>query len=412
MAVNLPPPGELLPVPGVRLGTAYARIKQSAAAVAPGKQDLLVMLLDAGSTVAGVFTTNAFRAAPVLVAEAAIARGGVRALVVNSGNANAATAGPGLEDARRVCAELARVADLPEGSVLPFSTGVIGVRLPVERVVAVLGEAVAEARGDRWEAAARAIMTTDTAPKAVSRRVQVAGAPVTITGIAKGAGMIKPDMATMLGYVACDARIEQRCLAMLVRQVADASFNRITIDGDTSTNDSFVVCATGLADHALISGPDDAGYAELAAALTDVARTLAQFIVRDGEGATRFVTVRVEGGATAGECLRVAYTVAESPLIKTAIFAGDPNWGRFCMAIGRAGVEGLDTGRVNLYLDDVCVARSGLMADDYSEADGAGVMAQPEFTVRIDLGRGGASETVWTTDLSYDYVKINAEYRT
>ncbi len=412
MAVNLPAPGNLFPVPGVRLGTAYARVKQSSGAVAADKQDLLVMLLAEGSSVAGVFTTNAFRAAPVLLAEAGIARGGCRAMVINSGNANAATAELGIDDARRVCAELARLAGVPEGSVLPFSTGVIGVRLPVERMVAALEGAVAAAAEDRWAAAARAIMTTDTGPKALSRRVEVAGASVTITGIAKGAGMIKPNMATMLAFVACDARIEQRCLNALVRQVADQSFNRITIDGDTSTNDSFVVCATGAADHPVIAGPDDPGHAELAEALTEVARTLAQYVVRDGEGATRFVTVRVEGGATGAECLQVGYTVAESPLIKTAIFAGDPNWGRFCMAIGRAGIADLDTAGVNLYLDDVCVARSGLMADDYTEADGARIMAQPEFTVRIELGRGEAAETVWTTDLSYDYVKINAEYRT
>ena len=412
MPVNLPPLGELHPVPGVTLGTSYARIKQTTAAPPPGKQDLLVMLLEEGASVAGVFTRNAFRAAPVLLAEEAVARGGVRALVINSGNANAATAAEGLADARAVCAAVAEKAAIPAGSVVPFSTGVIGQRLPVERMVAALDDAIGSARADRWADAARAIMTTDTAPKAISRRVDVSGVPVTITGMAKGAGMIKPDMATMLAYVCCDARVAPACLKDLTRQVADASFNRITIDGDTSTNDSFVVCATGVADHPVINGPGDAGYQALADALTDVARTLAQYIVRDGEGATRFVTVRVEGGADAAECLKVAYTVAESPLIKTAVFAGDPNWGRFCMAIGRAGVANLDTSRVNLYLDDVRVARGGLMAGDYQEADGARVMAQSEFEVRIELGRGDAAEVVWTTDLSYEYVKINAEYRT
>ncbi|NBC22813.1 MAG: bifunctional glutamate N-acetyltransferase/amino-acid acetyltransferase ArgJ [Gammaproteobacteria bacterium] len=412
MAVNLPPPGELHPVPGVAIGTTFAGIKNSAVAAAPGRQDLVVVLLAEASTVAGVFTTNSFRAAPVLLAEEAIARGGVRALVINSGNANAATAAPGLEDARRVCEALADAAELPEGSVAPFSTGVIGVRLPVGRMVDALPAAVKSAAPDRWPDAARAIMTTDTGPKAFSRRLEIGGATVTFTGIAKGAGMIKPNMATMLGYVCCDARISQGCLGELVRQVADRSFNRITIDGDTSTNDAFVVCATGQAQHPLIDGPADPGYEVLAEALTGISQDLAQAIVRDGEGATRFVTVRVEGGANAEECLRVAYTVAESPLIKTAVFAGDPNWGRFCMAIGRSGIADLDTSGVNLYLDDVCVARGGLMADDYTEADGARVMAQPEFTVRIELGRGAAAETVWTTDLSYDYVKINAEYRT
>jgi glutamate N-acetyltransferase/amino-acid N-acetyltransferase len=296
--------------------------------------------------------------------------------------------------------------------VLPFSTGVIGVRLPVDRMLAALPDAVQSAREDGWEAAARAIMTTDTAPKALSRRVDVAGVPVTITGMAKGAGMLRPDMATMLAYVCCDARVDQACLDGLVRQVADASFNRITVDGDTSTNDAFVLAATGRAGNAPIRGPQDAGFGALADALCEVATTLAQWIVRDGEGATRFVAVRVEGGASVAECLQVAYTVAESPLIKTAIFAGDPNWGRFCMAIGRAGLEGLDTSRVDLYLDDVCVARGGLMADGYTEADGARVMARPEFQVLIRLGRGDAAETVWTTDLSYEYVRINAEYRT
>jgi glutamate N-acetyltransferase / amino-acid N-acetyltransferase len=411
MPVNLPPPGTLHPVPGVTLGTGFANIKGRNSAAAD-RQDLLVMLLPDGATTAGVFTRNAFRAAPVLLAEARIAAGGIRALVINSGNANAATAEPGLDDARHICAAVAAAAELPESAVIPFSTGVIGVRLPVARMTAALPEIVANAAADRWLNAARAIMTTDTVPKALSRQVEVAGTTVTITGIAKGAGMIKPNMATMLGYLCCDARIGQSCLNTLVREIADASFNRISIDGDTSTNDAFVICATGVAQHDLITGPGDTGYRELAAALMDAARTLAQAIVRDGEGATRFVSVQVEGGANAEECLQVAYTVAESPLIKTAVFAGDPNWGRFCMAIGRAGVENLDTSRVNLYLDDVCVARGGLMANDYVEADGARVMAQAEFTVRIELGRGDAAETVWTTDLSYDYVKINAEYRT
>lgn len=408
MAVNVPPLPDLLSVAGVAIGTARAGVKASLPA---DRQDLVVMLLDEGASVAGVFTRNAFRAAPVQLAEAGIARGGVRALVTNSGNANAATAEPGLEDARRICAAVADKASLPAGSVLPFSTGVIGQRLPVDRIVGALDAAIADAAADGWARAARAIMTTDTVPKALSRQVSIDGATVTITGIAKGAGMIRPDMATMLAYIGCDAAVEPDCLHAMVREVADRSFNRITIDGDTSTNDSFVLCATG---H---SGPRiedtaSSAYAALRDGVADVATTLAQYVVRDGEGATRFVTVRVEGGADSAECLRVAYTVAESPLLKTAIFAGDPNWGRFCMAIGRSGLASLDTGRVNLFLDDVCVARGGLMADDYREADGARVMAQAEFVVRIELGRGDAAETVWTTDLSYEYVKINAEYRT
>jgi glutamate N-acetyltransferase/amino-acid N-acetyltransferase len=406
VAVNLPPLGALLAVPGVVVGTTCAGVKQTV------RDDLTVIVLQEGATAAGVFTRNAFRAAPVLLAEAAIARGGVRALVINSGNANAATGEPGLADAREICAELEATAQLPAGSAMPFSTGVIGVRLPVAKVVAGLDKALARARPDGWADAAHAIMTTDTGPKGVSRRVQVAGVDVTLTGIAKGAGMIKPDMATMLAFVATDAAIAPECLAALTRQAAGVSFNRITIDGDTSTNDSFVVCASGAAGNRVVTGPASPGYAEFAAALESVAVELAQYIVRDAEGATRFVTVRVQGGATAAECLQVAYTIAESPLIKTAVFAGDPNWGRFCMAIGRSGLAGLDTTRVNLYLDDVCVARGGLMADEYREALGAAVMARPEFEVRVELGRGTAQQCVWTSDLSYEYVKINAEYRT
>jgi len=406
MAVNLPPLGDLLPVPGVEIGTTCAGIKQTV------RDDLTVMLLAEGATVAGVFTRNAFRAAPVQLAEAAIARGGVRALVINSGNANAATGEPGMADAREICAALESRAGVPSGSAMPFSTGVIGVRLPVERVVAGLDAALSRARPGAWADAARAIMTTDTGPKALSRQVSIAGVEVTLTGIAKGAGMIKPDMATMLGFIACDAVIAPECLAALTRQVADVSFNRITIDGDTSTNDAFIVCASGAAGNRPITGPASPGYAEFAAALEAVAVELAQRIVRDGEGATKFITIRVQGGATPTECLQVAYTIAESPLIKTAAFAGDPNWGRFCMAIGRAGVPALDTGKVNLYLDEVCVARGGLMADEYQEAEGAAVMARDEFEVRVELGRGNAEQVLWTCDFSYDYVKINAEYRT
>ncbi|MFM7121840.1 MAG: bifunctional glutamate N-acetyltransferase/amino-acid acetyltransferase ArgJ, partial [Gammaproteobacteria bacterium] len=375
------------------------------------RDDLCVMLLDPGAAVAGVFTRNSFRAAPVQIAEAVIARGGVRALVTNSGNANAATGAPGRADAEAILAALEAQAGLPSGSAIPFSTGVIGQRLPVARIVRALEPAIARARADGWVDAAHAIMTTDTAPKGVSCTVDVAGTAVTLTGIAKGAGMIKPDMATMLSYIATDVAITPDCLAVLTRSAADASFNRISIDGDTSTNDAFVVAASCVADNALLQGPESPGYAAFAAALNSVAVALAQRIVRDGEGATRFVTVRVQGGATSEECLRVAYTIAESPLIKTAVFAGDPNWGRFCMAIGRAGIADLDTTGVELYLDQVCVARGGLMADEYQEALGAAVMAQPEFEVRVVLGRGSAETVVWTCDLSYDYVKINAEYR-
>lgn len=408
MAVNLPGVGELLAVPGVLLGVADAGIKVRTSK----RDDLVVMALPADAAVAGVFTRNAFRAAPVEIAAARIAAGGVRALVVNSGNANAATGQPGLDDARAVCSAVADALQLPAEAVVPFSTGVIGQRLPVAAMAEAARHACAQLEPDAWEAAARAIMTTDTQPKVVSSQLSIDGAVVTLTGMCKGAGMIRPDMATMLAFVCCDAAISRDCLTSLTREVADRSFNRITVDGDTSTNDSFVVCATGLARHAPITTVDCEAYAALREGLADLATDLAQRIIRDGEGATKFVTVRVRGGASAAECLRVAYTIAESPLIKTAIFAGDPNWGRFCMAIGRAGVEGLDTTGVDLYLDDVQVAAGGLVADGYREAAAAAVMAQDEFEVRIELGRGSCEEVVWTTDLSYEYVRINAEYRT
>ena len=406
MAVNLPELGPLPPVGGVRVGTAGAGIKQHE------RDDIAVFLLAPETVVAGVFTRSAFRAAPVQIASAHLSAGGIRALVINSGNANAATGEAGLEDARAVCQAVADAAGIAQTAVLPFSTGVIGERLPVDRVRNAVVRAADRAAEDCWPAAARAIMTTDTGPKAVSHRVQIQGCPVTINGIAKGAGMIRPDMATMLAFVCCDARVTRQCLDLLTREVADRSFNRISIDGDTSTNDSFVVCASGMADNPLITSREDPGYQDLLEGLCAVAVELATRIVRDGEGATKFVTVRVRGGADAEECLQVAYTIAESPLVKTATFAGDPNWGRFCMAIGRSGLQDLDTRGVDLYLDDVCVARGGLMAQGYSEADGARVMAQDEFEVRVELGRGDVEEVVWTCDLSYEYVRINAEYRT
>jgi glutamate N-acetyltransferase/amino-acid N-acetyltransferase len=406
MAVNVPPLQELLVVPGVSLGTAGAAIKRQ------GRDDIAVVLLHPQTRAAGVFTRSSFRAAPVILADRRLTDGRVRALVINSGNANAATGDPGLADAVAVCDAVAAALDVPGDSVLPFSTGVIGERLPVSRMLPAVASACGSLAPDGWEAAARAIMTTDTAPKAVSRRVRVAGKEVVITGIAKGAGMIKPDMATMLGFVCCDAAVADGCLPAMVKEVADRSFNRITVDGDTSTNDAFVVCATGCAENAPVTDVGSEGYAELRDGLAAVATELAQSIVRDGEGATRFVTVRVSGGESSAECLKVAYTVAESPLVKTAIFAGDPNWGRFCMAIGRAGIADLDTSRVAVYLDDVPIALGGLVAPQYEEAAAAGVMARQEFEVHVDLGRGSAEETVWTTDLSYEYVRINAEYRT
>lgn len=406
MAVNLNPPAELLAVPGVRLGTSCAGIKQTEF------PDLTVIELAEGSTTAAVFTQSAFRAPPVELASNRLAATPARALVINSGNANASTGKYGRDDAIAVCAETARSLNLAAESVLPFSTGVIGERLPVDKIVAALSGAAASADEDGWASAARAIMTTDTVPKAVSRTLELDGCLVTITGIAKGSGMICPNMATMLAYICCDAAIDTQPLDQLTRAAANASFNRITVDGDTSTNDSFVVAATGQAGNKRIASASGAGYSLLAEAITEVAIDLAQRIVRDGEGATKFVTVRVEGGATEADCLDVAYTVAHSPLVKTALFAGDANWGRFCMAIGRAGVPGLQQEWVALWLDDVQVAEDGLVHAQYTEAEGARILAQDELTVRIDLGMGTRVEQIWTTDLSYEYVRINAEYRT
>lgn len=398
MAVNLPPVGELLAVPGVRIGTSAAGIKYRE------RDDLAVFALDEGATVGGIFTRSSFRAAPVTVAAARL--GAARGLVVNSGNANAATGERGLEDAHASCAIAADVLRCDADEVLPFSTGVIGEFLPMDRVADGIRQAGSALRNDAWVPAARAIMTTDTQPKGVSGRFEIGGSGVTATAICKGSGMIRPDMATLLAFMGTDAALSAEAVQALARDLGERSFNRLTIDGDTSTNDSFVVAATGR------SGVGDEHYDALLAAFTPLAVDLAERTVRDGEGATKFVTVTVQGGASSDECLRAAYTVAHSPLVKTALFAGDPNWGRFCMAIGRAGIKNLDTTGVSLHLDEVCVADGGLVAGSYTEAQGAEVMARDEFTVRIDLGRGDCAETVWTSDLSYEYVRINAEYRT
>lgn len=406
MAVNLDPPGELLPVPGVRLATGAAAIKRA------GRDDLTILCFDHGTAVAGVFTRSAFRAAPVLVAEERIRQGGIRALLINSGNANAATGDAGMADARALCATAADALGVPAESVLPFSTGVIGQRLPVEKMTPVIAGMPDGLSETNWASAARAIMTTDTVAKACSVSVELDGRSVSITGIAKGSGMIRPDMATMLAYVCTDAQVSQACLDAMVTRAADRSFNRISVDGDTSTNDAFILAATGCAGNDLIDSPDSEAADRLLEGIETVARTLAQAIVRDGEGATKFVTVAVEGGADEAECVRVAYTIAESPLVKTALFASDPNWGRLAMAIGRAGVMDLDTKGVQVWFDDVQVMRDGLMDPGYTESAGAGVLAQAEFTIRVALGRGAAAAEVWTCDLSYEYVKINAEYRT
>ena len=406
MAVNLEPATNLLAVPGVRLGAASAGIKRE------GRDDLLLIELAAGTTAAAVFTQSSFRAAPVQIAARHLGLVSPRALIINSGNANAATGEPGKEDAIACCSAAAHALGVDAVQVLPFSTGVIGVRLPVERMTAAVPRAAAALQADGWDAASRTIMTTDTVPKARSRRVQLGDRAAVISGMCKGAGMMKPDMATMLAFVATDAAVDARLLKRMVPLVANRSFNRVTIDGDTSTNDSFVLLATGANGAAPITSERDTGYAPLLAALCEVCAELAQAIARDGEGATRFVTVNVNGARTAEEARRVAFTIAESPLVKTAMFAGDANWGRFCMAIGRAGVADLDTNSVSLFLDDVCVAEAGMISVRYSEAAGSAVMARAEYVVRVELGRGSASETVWTSDFSYDYVKINAEYRT
>jgi len=397
---------ELLPVAGVALGAAAARIKSWQ------RNDLLVAVFDPGTIAAGVFTKNRFCAAPVIVCRRHLADGaGVRAIVVNAGNANAGTGESGIAAAESTCAAVAALVGCEPREVLPFSTGVIMEPLPVDKIVAALPAAHATLAAHGWLAGASAIMTTDTVPKGASRRVVVGGATVTVTGIAKGAGMIHPDMATMLSFMATDAPIEARLLASLAREIADVSFNCATIDGDTSTNDSFVVAATGKAPIDAITRGDDPRLPPLRAALEEVAVSLAQAIVRDGEGATKFITIRVEGGRDADECRRVAFGIAHSPLVKTAFFASDPNLGRIVCAIGNAGPD-LDPSRVSFWLDDVQVVDHGARAAGYAEADGQRVMKGDEIAIRVALGRGAASATVWTCDLSHDYVTINADYRT
>jgi glutamate N-acetyltransferase/amino-acid N-acetyltransferase len=408
MPVNLsaPDPAALFAVPGVRIGVAEAGVRKA------NRKDLTVVLIDEGSAVGGVFTQNRFCAAPVQVCrDHLVANYGIRAMVINTGNANAGTGEDGLMRTRSTCIALARHLDIAPEQILPFSTGVIMEPLPVDRIEAGLPAALADASENHWARAAEGIMTTDTIPKAFSQRVQIGGATVTITGISKGAGMIRPNMATMLGFMATDAKIDPSLIQPLARLLADGSFNRVTIDGDTSTNDSFVVIATQKAAHATITSLDSADGQALVAAMQNVARLLAQAIVRDGEGATKFITIQVEGGRNAAECKQVAYAVAHSPLVKTAFFASDPNLGRILAAVGYAGIDDLDQTGIDLFLDDVHVAVKGGRNPAYREEDGQRVMKQSEITVRIGLGRGNASETVWTCDLSHDYVTINADYR-
>jgi glutamate N-acetyltransferase/amino-acid N-acetyltransferase len=408
MPVNLNPPvaAQLLAVAGVTLGVAEANIKRE------NRKDLLVMQLCEGARVAGVFTKNRFCAAPVIVAkEHLVLAEGIRALVVNTGNANAGTGEQGLQDARATCAALAGLLACKPSQILPFSTGVIMEPLPVAKIAAGLPAAVSNMVADNWFDAAQAIMTTDIVAKAISRQVVVDGETVTITGIAKGSGMIHPNMATMLGYIATDAGISQSLLQQMVSEAANRSFNCITVDGDTSTNDSLMLIATGKSVLTEVSSVNSAAYDRLLEAVVEVAIFLAQAIVRDGEGASKFITIKVEGGRCEEECKKIAYAIAHSPLVKTAFFASDPNLGRILAAIGYAGVEDLDVATLKLYLDEVLVAENGGRAASYSESDGQRVMAQSDITIRVVLGRGERDVTLWTCDFSYDYVKINASYR-
>jgi glutamate N-acetyltransferase/amino-acid N-acetyltransferase len=408
MPVNLPLPdaATLYPIAGVRIGVTEAGIRKA------NRKDLTVVLIDAGASVSGVFTSNRFCAAPVQLCRAHLDGGqAIRAMVINTGNANAGTGADGLSRARSTCAALAQRLGVTSEQVLPFSTGVIMETLPVDRIEAGLDAAIADAKPDNWLKASEAIMTTDTQPKAFGARGIVGGKQVSVSGISKGAGMIRPNMATMLGFIATDACVDQAVMKQLALELAEGSFNRVTVDGDTSTNDSLVVIATNLAGNAPITSLASAEGQALKALMLDVARKLAQAIVRDGEGATKFISVVVQGGRTEEECRKVAYAIAHSPLVKTAFFASDPNLGRILAAVGYAGIDDLDQTGIELFLDDVHVATQGGRNPAYREEDGQRVMKQSEITVRVALGRGDATQTVWTCDLSHEYVTINADYR-
>ena len=392
-------------VQGVKIGSTEAYVRY------PNRRDLVIFEFAEGSNVAGVFTQSAFAAAPVLLSKKHLAENTPRYLIINTGNANAATGTIGYKNAEVTCAKLAELAGVQTNQILPFSTGVIGEQLPIERLVQGIQPALNDLNADRWADAASGIMTTDTTPKGASEQFELDGVIYTMTGISKGAGMIRPNMATMLSFVATDAPISKASVQQLLQTTVEHSFNRITIDGDTSTNDSCIFVATGLAGGVEIQSQDDARYQQVLDVLARIMNRLAQLIVRDGEGATKFITVQVDGGANTQECCDVAYSVAESPLIKTALFASDPNWGRIVMAIGKAGVPNLDTSNVQVWLGDVQICLDGGANPDYTEAAGAAVMAEKEITIRIDLGRGTAKDTVYTCDFSYDYVKINADYR-
>jgi len=407
MAVNLaaPDPSALLPIKGVRLGITEAGVRKA------NRKDLLLMTLAAGTRVAGVFTRNRFCAAPVTVAKANLQAGGIRALVVNTGCANAGTGEDGIARARQTCAHLSGLLGCEPDQVLPFSTGVIMEPLPVDRIAAGLPRCIAALGEKNWADAATAIMTTDTVAKAFSRRVDIGGHSISVTGIAKGSGMIRPNMATMLGFIATDALVDQKLLQQVTTYAAERTFNCVTVDGDTSTNDALIVAATGQGGAPEITKSDSAEFKLFLDAVTEVAAALAQALVRDGEGATKFITIQIEGGMNETECRKVGYAIAHSPLVKTAFFASDPNLGRILAAIGYAGIDDLDVSKVDLYLDEVIVAKSGGRAPSYREEDGKRVMKQAEIKVRVELNRGASSATVWTCDLSHDYVSINADYR-
>lgn len=393
-------------IEGVRLGVANAGIKQTQ------RPDIVVFEINEGAAVAGVFTQNAFTAAPVQLAKHHLPRGDIRYFLINSGNANACTGEQGYLDALSCCRAVAEQGGVLESQVLPFSTGVIGQFLPVPKVVTALPQAFSSLSVDGWSAAARGIMTTDTRPKGASQQFEHDGETISVTGIAKGAGMIRPNMATLLAYVATDAVVAQSVLDTIIKIAADRSFNRITIDGDTSTNDACMLIATGQAGLPMLTSASGELYDKLLAAVVSVMQNLAQGVIRDGEGATKFVTVEVAGGGNSRECLKVAYAIAHSPLVKTALYASDANWGRIVAAIGYSGIAGLDANQVKVWLDDVLIVERGGRAGSYTEEAGSAVVGRSEFTLRVDLGRGHAQETIWTSDLSHDYVTINAEYRT
>ena len=405
MAVGLTQDTELFPVDGIRLATGCAGIKQYQ------KDDLAIIELCDGARTAAVFTRNAFCAAPVIIARKHLQNNQSRMFIINSGNANAGTGQQGIDDANACCKSLASLAGCSADQILPFSTGVIGEPLPVDKIQSVLPTMHGELSSSSWQQAACAIMTTDTAPKAISKKIEMAGETITITGIAKGSGMIRPDMATMLAYIATDAAVSQSLLQTCLENATKKSFNRITVDGDTSTNDACMLVATGRSALPEITGQDNC-YHQFFAAVTEVCEWLAQAIIRDGEGVTKFITVHVMQGQSEQEWLDVAYAIAHSPLVKTAFFASDPNWGRILAAVGRSGINDLDIHSVAIYLDDVCIVRNGERAEDYTEQAGQVVMDKDEIMIKVDLGRGQYAEKVWTTDLSHEYIRINAEYRT